>query len=229
MCVCVICCVRTGGSILFHSVSSSSLYCIAYRRAIAMVIENTAAAAFIGASVTLVLVIIFMILMVILVRQCLAFMAKRNALRAQLEEHRRQRQEMERRRRLSITEPVRPTYDWHHSIRIEGTPPPTYREAKKLPSLNSDIQPSDSSDTKKKTNQILTGSDSENDFQVNIENISVHNQPLQGQACTGEVENGNEDENMDNRLVSSSNAQVEVSIDEGGDQTVTSEQPSHST
>ena len=46
---------------------------------------NNAAAAFIGASVTLVLVIIFMILMVILVRQCLAFLAKRNTMQGQVE------------------------------------------------------------------------------------------------------------------------------------------------
>ena len=189
-----------------------------------MVLENTAAAAFIGASVTLVLVIIFMILMVILVRQCLAFMAKRNALRAQLEEHRRQRQEMERRRRLSITEPVRPTYDWHHSIRIEGTPPPTYRDAKKLPSLTSDIKPSDSSDIKEKTNRIHTGTDSDDEFRVDIDNTSVLNEPLQD---SREQENGNEDANMDNRLTS--NPQVEVAVDEDGGQTIVSEQPVQST
>lgn len=97
--------------------------------------DNTTAAAFIGASVTLVLIIIFMILMVILVRQCLAFMAKRNSIRQQIEQHRRQRAEMERQRRLSISEPVDPTFDWHHAIRIAGTPPPSYREAKKLPPL----------------------------------------------------------------------------------------------
>lgn len=42
---------------------------------------------------------------------------------------------MERQRRLSISEPVDPTFDWHHAIRIAGTPPPSYREAKKLPPL----------------------------------------------------------------------------------------------
>lgn len=180
-----------------------------------MVLENTTAAAFIGASVTLVLVIIFMILMVILVRQCLAFMAKRNALRAQLEEHRRQRQELERRRRLSITEPVRPTYDWHHSIRIEGTPPPSYREAKKLPPIESDIRPQ-AKDSKEKTNQIHTGGeDSDNELNVNT---SVVIEPVVQQAQTGaagEAENGNE-ANTDNRLHSSSAAQVEVMVDEEG-------------
>ena len=180
-----------------------------------MALENTTAAAFIGASVTLVLVIIFMILMVILVRQCLAFMAKRNALRAQLEEHRRQRQELERRRRLSITEPVRPTYDWHHSIRIEGTPPPSYREAKKLPPIDSDVRPQ-TKDSKEKSNQIHTGDDdSDDEIHINIDNTSVHNEPVTQQTqteTTNVEENGNED-NTDNRLHSSSVAQVEVMVD----------------
>ena len=99
---------------------------------------NSTAAAFIGASVTLVLVIIFMVLMVVLVRQCLAFMAKRATIRAQVEQQRRARERFER-QRGSITEPVPATFDWHHSIRIAGTPPPTYREAQKLPSFEDGI------------------------------------------------------------------------------------------
>ena len=95
---------------------------------------TNAAAGFIGASVTLVLVIIFMILMVILVRQCLAFISKRNAIRAQME-HQRQIREQIRQRRGSVTEPIPATFDWHHSIRIAGTPPPSYGEAKQLPSF----------------------------------------------------------------------------------------------
>ena len=98
------------------------------------------AAGFIGASVTLVLVIIFMILMVILVRQCLAFLAKRNHLRTQLEQQQRQRENQQRHRRGSITEPVPATFDWHHSIRIAGTPPPSYVEAKKLPTFEDAIE-----------------------------------------------------------------------------------------
>eukprot|EP00731_Ephydatia_muelleri_P027440 Em0019g313a len=97
---------------------------------------NGTAAAFIGASVTLVLVIVFMILMVILVRQCLAFLAKRALLRQQLDAV---RQHQERQRRMSVTEPVKPTFNWHHSIRIAGTPPPTYTEAKELPPLENDV------------------------------------------------------------------------------------------
>lgn len=99
-----------------------------------MVLSN-AAAGFIGASVTLVLVIIFMILMVILVRQCLAFIAKKNAIRHQME-HQHQVREQIRQRRGSVSEPIPATFDWHHAIRIEGTPPPSYVEAKELPALD---------------------------------------------------------------------------------------------
>ena len=95
---------------------------------------TNAAAGFIGASVTLVLVIIFMILMVILVRQCLAFISKRNAIRAQMESQRQIREQI-RQRRGSVTEPIPATFDWHHSIRIAGTPPPSYGEAKNLPTF----------------------------------------------------------------------------------------------
>lgn len=186
-----------------------------------MVLENTTAAAFIGASVTLVLVIIFMILMVILVRQCLAFMAKRNALRAQVEEQMRVRQEMERRRRLSVTEPVRPTYDWHHSIRVEGTPPPSYREAKKLPSIEKDMEVRpDPEDKKEKVNEIHTGEDSVNDLQITIEheNTSIINTSAVGAENNQTEENGNDDVNIDNRLHSSTvqRDSVVVAMDDGG-------------
>jgi len=93
------------------------------------------AAGFIGAAVTLILVIVFMILMVILVRQCLQFLAKRNALREQLDQQQQSRQQGQQRRRLSVTEPVPATFDWHHSIRVEGSPPPTYIEAEQLPAI----------------------------------------------------------------------------------------------
>ena len=106
---------------------------------------TNATAAFIGASVTLFLVIVFMILMVILVRQCLAFLAKRNAIRAQAEHQLQARRQFERQRRGSITEPVPATFDWHHSIRIAGTPPPSYHEAKGLPAFEEAVSP-----TKKK-------------------------------------------------------------------------------
>ena len=34
-----------------------------------------------------------------------------------------------------MTEPVPATFDWHHSIRVAGTPPPTYKEARQLPAF----------------------------------------------------------------------------------------------
>ena len=140
--------------------------------------SNTTAAAFIGASVTLVLVIIFMVLMVILVRQCLAFMAKRNSIRQQIEQHRHQRQELERQRRLSVTEPVNPTFDWHHSIRIAGTPPPSYHEAKKLPTFDDSTEVKAESLEEKNTIDIKrdSGEVSGNSIQI-VDNISDTNIP----------------------------------------------------
>ena len=157
--------------------------------------SNTTAAAFIGASVTLVLVIVFMVLMVILVRQCLAFIAKRNAIRQQIEQHRQQRQEMERQRRLSVTEPVNPTFDWHHSIRIAGTPPPTYHEAKKLPPFEDKEVKGDSE--KEKKNEIDIGHDDESDFSINIDNIPESNQNQNEQ-----VEENDREPATDNRTAS---------------------------
>ena len=119
---------------------------------------TNATAAFIGASVTLFLVIVFMILMVILVRQCLAFLAKRNSIRAQTEQQLQARRQFERQRRGSITEPVPATFDWHHSIRIAGTPPPSYTEAKGLPLFEETVSP-----TKKKRGRRGRGGDHHTD------------------------------------------------------------------
>ena len=137
--------------------------------------SNTTAAAFIGASVTLVLVLIFMVLMVILVRQCLAFKTKRTALRQQTEQRRQQRAELDRQRRLSVTEPVTPTFNWHHSIRIAGTPPPTYHEAKKLPTYEDENIEVKGSPEKKKKEIDISRHDCESELSIQIDNISINN------------------------------------------------------
>ena len=168
--------------------------------------NNTTAAAFIGASVTLVLVIIFMVLMVILVKQCLAFMAKRSAIRQQIEQHRQQRQEMERQRRLSVTEPVTPTFDWHHSIRIAGTPPPTYHEAKKLPALDDSTEVKGSPE-KKNEIDISRTDDGASDISIHIDNISVTNIPRDND----EAENDQE-QDIDNRTASMSAVRSETVV-----------------
>lgn len=113
-----------------------------------------AAAAFIGAAVTLILVVVFMILIIILVKQCIALRAKRRAV------HERQVQEVARiaagrRRRGSVTEAVPATFDWHHSIRIEGTPPPTYGEAEKLPSIEDEDKKFKPNDDKNDSNCVM--------------------------------------------------------------------------
>ncbi len=172
--------------------------------------SNTTAAAFIGASVTLVLVLIFMVLMVILVRQCLAFMAKRTALRQQTEQHRRQRADLERQRRLSVTEPVTPTFNWHHSIRIAGTPPPTYHEAKKLPTYEDENIEVKGSPEKK--NEIdISRHDGESELSIQIDNISITNIT---DTAVGEGNlTDNEDSSADNRAASMAAVNSETVIE----------------
>ncbi len=64
-----------------------------------------------------------MVLIMILVNR--AFTARLAARNHQ------QQVELEKLERLSITEPVAPTFDWNHSIGIAGTP-----EAMKLPTFS---------------------------------------------------------------------------------------------
>ena len=104
-----------------------------------MVDLNGPAVGLIIASIILVLILVFMILIVVLVRQCLAFLSKRNHIRAQMEQRQRQRENPQR-RRGSVTIPVAANFDWHHSIKIAGTPPPSYTEAKTLPSFEEGMQ-----------------------------------------------------------------------------------------
>ncbi len=134
---------------------------------------SNAAAGFIGASVTLVLVIIFMILMVILVRQCLAFIAKRNAIRNQIENQRQVREQM-RQRRGSVSEPIPATFDWHHAIRIEGTPPPSYVEAKELPAIKKEgIQDGEKEQPITKKTDLKKAEIEENDV-ITPNNNTIH-------------------------------------------------------
>lgn len=51
----------------------------------------------------------------------------------------RQVREQIRQRRGSVSEPIPATFDWHHAIRIEGTPPPSYVEAKELPPIDGEV------------------------------------------------------------------------------------------
>lgn len=139
---------------------------------------TNAAAGFIGASVTLVLVIIFMILMVVLVRQCLAFVAKKNAIRAQVD-HQRQVREQIRQRRGSVTEPIPATFDWHHSIRIAGTPPPSYVEAKKLPALSDETDGQENNKASKREGEA--GTDSQETTRMGVQANGVHVVPVHSQ------------------------------------------------
>lgn len=177
---------------------------------------NSTAAAFIGASVTLVLVIIFMVLMVVLVRQCLAFMAKRATIRAQVEQQRRARERFER-QRGSITEPVPATFDWHHSIRIAGTPPPTYREAQKLPSFEDGIV----AETKKKKKSEHIEEWNQNGV---VEENHVDGSHLSESPVNEAAQSSNETAARNNESESAHVREVEVSLvmEEPGDSQVDS-------
>ncbi len=157
------------------------------------------AAAFIGASVTLILVIVFMILMVILVRQCLQYLAKRNVIREQELQQSQVRQQVQQRRRLSVTEPVPATFDWHHSIRVEGTPPPTYIEAEKLPTLEKD-----------KNNSI----EKDDSIDGNMDNKLIQDTKITNTGMTPLISNGFED-NRSNSVGGREVVEVAITVEPG--------------
>ncbi len=158
------------------------------------------AAGFIGASVTLILVIVFMILMVILVRQCLQYLAKRNIIREQELQQSQVRQQVQQRRRLSVTEPVPATFDWHHSIRVEGTPPPTYIEAEKLPTLEKD------------KNQSIEKDDS---IEGNMDNKVIQDMKIANTGMTPLISNGFED-NRSNSVSGREVVEVAITVEPSG-------------
>ena len=93
---------------------------------------NNTSAAFIGAAVTLVLAILFFIFLAIMIKLCLKYLYQKRMLEARRVEAQARRQQQ---RQVPPEVPVNPTFDWHHSIRIAGSPPPTYTEAKELPTV----------------------------------------------------------------------------------------------
>ena len=133
-------------------------------------------------------------------------MAKRNAIRQQIEQHRIQRQELERHRRLSVTEPVTPTFDWHHSIRIAGTPPPTYHEAKKLPTFSDDEIKAGSPEKKNEIDIKRDGDTSE--VSIQIDNISDSNTPH----IINNDDDNDQEPQMDNRTASLATVPTETVI-----------------
>ena len=140
---------------------------------------NGPAVGLIIASIILVLILVFMILIVILVRQCLAFLAKRNHIQAQMEQRERQRENHQQRRRGSVTVPVVANFDWHHTIKIAGTPPPSYTEAKTLPSFEEGMQ-----EREKEEDKMVISKDEE----ANEEGTTTSRSPLTtASAATGQT------------------------------------------
>lgn len=102
--------------------------------------------AFIGASVTLVLAIIIIILLIISFRLCLKVVQRRYLVQAQLQNANSANPEGQQN---NEEDPNLPSFNWRHSLRIDGTLPPSYEEAKELPSLDDAIPPKESNqDTK---------------------------------------------------------------------------------
>ena len=102
--------------------------------------------AFIGASVTLVLAIIIIILLIISFRLCLKVVQRRYLVQTQLHNANSGNPEGQQN---TEEDPNLPSFNWRHSLRIAGTLPPSYEEAKELPSLDDTIPPKeDNQDTK---------------------------------------------------------------------------------
>jgi len=96
--------------------------------------------AFIGASVTLVLAIIIIILLIISFRLCLKVVQRRYLVQTQLQNSNNANLEGQQN---NEEDPNLPSFNWRHSLRIAGTLPPSYEEAKELPSLDDIIPPKD--------------------------------------------------------------------------------------
>jgi len=92
--------------------------------------------AFIGASVTLVLAIIIIILLIISFRLCLKVVQRRYMVQQHLQNANGANQESSQNQE---DDPNLPSFNWRHSLRIAGTLPPSYEEAKELPSLDDTI------------------------------------------------------------------------------------------
>lgn len=101
-----------------------------------------------------------------------------------MEQQQRQRENQHRQRRGSITEPVPATFDWHHSIRIAGTPPPSYVEAKKLPTFEDAIEGGE-----KQEHKVAISKESEDASETKVEGLEesfVMVQNLTTSAATGQ-------------------------------------------
>lgn len=97
--------------------------------------------AFIGASVTLVLAIIIIILLIISFRLCLKVVQRRYLVQTQLQNTNSANTDGHQN---TEEDPNLPSFNWRHSLRIAGTLPPSYEEAKELPSLDDTIPPKES-------------------------------------------------------------------------------------
>ncbi|XP_065906126.1 uncharacterized protein [Dysidea avara] len=134
--------------------------------------------AFIGASVTLVLAIIIIILLIISFRLCLKVVQRRYMVQQHLQNANSANQENSQN---NEEDPNLPSFNWRHSLRIAGTLPPSYEEAKELPSLDDVIPIKTSGDEIKLNTEIIKGDKTEVCIDI-------------GEESTGYVDGTNTDE-----------------------------------
>jgi hypothetical protein len=158
-----------------------------------MLLNNTSAA-FIGAAVTLILAILFFIFLAIMIKLCLKYLYQRRMIQAQRAEVQARRQQA---RQQPPEAPVPPTFDWHHSIKIQGSPPPTYEEAKDLPS----IKPNEDVDVKSNDNVSIKTCEDKNIEDDNCDEVMVKENE-------GASERNNRENNETTTRTSSNHVQV---------------------
>lgn len=130
-----------------------------------------------------------------------------------MEQQQRQRENQQRQRRGSITEPVPATFDWHHSIRIAGTPPPSYVEAKKLPTFEDAIEGGE-----KKEHKVVISKESEDVTETKADGLEESFVVISGlpnsttSAATGQsvAMNGR---SHDHSMLTSGNVTVQIDIE----------------
>ncbi len=102
--------------------------------------------------------------------------------RAQATQRILQHQTGRQRSRPSVTEPVPATFDWHHSIHVEGSLPPSYAAAEKLPPMSSDQKQrwSDRGENRTDSRAPLINRDDETEadisYEMSTKSVSIHPQ-----------------------------------------------------
>ena len=147
--------------------------------------NNPSETAFITASVVIATTVVIVIVVPVIILLRATIKDRRNAERERREQEARrilQRQTRRQRSRPSVTEPVPATFDWHHSIHVEGSLPPSYADAEKLPPMSSHQKQrwSDGGENRTDSRAPLINRDSEKDVdrshEMSTKSVSTHPQ-----------------------------------------------------